>query len=156
LRQDRPYVSRLLRTKEERQGNSTSKRKNRFRRQAVRKSQTLEQASFLGLNSINLCNFDLSQLVGGSSLTMPCTISKNRLKIKTHTLINTEANGYIFIDYKLAEKASQFLDVLIQTLPVFYNIRAFNGKKASLITQYIKMNLHIDSRKQSKQPMLLV
>jgi hypothetical protein len=37
---------------------------------------------------------------------MPYIISKNRLRIKTHTLINTKANSYIFIDYKLAEKAS--------------------------------------------------
>jgi hypothetical protein len=156
LRQDRLYVSRLLRTKEERQGNSTSRQRNRFRRQAVGKSQTLEQASFLGLNSIDLCNFDLSQLVKRSSLTMPYTISKNRLGIKTRTLINTGANDYIFIDCRLAEKASQFLDVPIQTLPVSHNIRAFNDKKASLITQYIEINLHINSRKQSKQPMLLV
>jgi hypothetical protein len=61
-------------------------------------------------------------------------ISKNRLKIKTYTLINTEANSYIFINYKLAKKASQFLNILIQTLPVSYNIKAFNSKKASLIT----------------------
>jgi hypothetical protein len=134
LRQDRLYVSGLPRTKEERQGDSTSKQRNRFRRQAVRKSQTLEQASFLRLNSINLCNFDLSQLVEGLSLTMPCIISKNRLKIKTRTLINIRANGYIFINRKLAKKASQFLDVLIQTLLVSYDIRAFNSKKASLIT----------------------
>jgi enamine deaminase RidA (YjgF/YER057c/UK114 family) len=87
---------------------------------------------------------------------MSCTISKNRLRIKTRTLINTKANGYIFIDYRLAKKASQFLDVLIQTLLVFHNIRAFNSKKASLITQYIKMNLYIDNRKQSKQLILLV
>jgi predicted aspartyl protease len=87
---------------------------------------------------------------------MPCTISKNRLRIKTRTLIDTRANGYIFIDRRLAEKASQFLDVPIQTLLVSHDIRAFNSKKASLITQYIEMNLHIDGRKQSKQPMLLV
>jgi hypothetical protein len=37
---------------------------------------------------------------------MPYIISKNRLKIKTRTLINTKANGYIFINYRLAEKAS--------------------------------------------------
>jgi predicted aspartyl protease len=87
---------------------------------------------------------------------MPCTISKNGLGIKTRTLIDTGANGYIFIDCRLAEKASQFLDVPIQTLPVSHDIRAFNGKKASPITQYIEMNLHMDGRKQSKQPMLLV
>jgi hypothetical protein len=61
-------------------------------------------------------------------------ISKNKLKIKTYTLINIKANSYIFIDYKLAEKTSQFLDILIQTLLMFYNIKAFNSKKASLIT----------------------
>jgi hypothetical protein len=64
---------------------------------------------------------------------MSYIISKNKLGIKTYTLINTKANSYIFINYKLAKKASQFLDILIQILPVFYNIRAFNGKKASLI-----------------------
>jgi hypothetical protein len=64
---------------------------------------------------------------------MLCIISKNKLKIKTYTLINTEANSYIFIDYRLAEKASQFLNILIQTLLMSYNIRAFNSKKASLI-----------------------
>jgi hypothetical protein len=37
---------------------------------------------------------------------MFCIISKNKLKIKTRTLINTKTNGYIFIDYKLAKKAS--------------------------------------------------
>jgi hypothetical protein len=87
---------------------------------------------------------------------MSCIISKNRLKIKTYTLINTEANGYIFINCRLAEKASKFLNVPIQTLLISYNIKAFNSKKTSLITQYIKMNLYINSYKQSKQPMLLV
>jgi hypothetical protein len=37
---------------------------------------------------------------------MSCIISKNRLEIKTCILINTKANGYNFIDYKLAEKTS--------------------------------------------------
>jgi hypothetical protein len=69
-----------------------------------KKSQTLKQAFFLRLNNINLCNFDLSQLIKRLSLIIPCTISKNRLKIKTCTLINTKANSYIFIDRKLAEK----------------------------------------------------
>jgi hypothetical protein len=64
---------------------------------------------------------------------MSCIISKNRLKIKTCTLINTRANDYIFIDYRLAEKASQFLNILIQALLMSYNIKAFNSKKTSLI-----------------------
>ena len=37
---------------------------------------------------------------------MPCTVSKNRLEIKTCILINIKVNGYIFIDKRFAEKAS--------------------------------------------------
>jgi hypothetical protein len=44
---------------------------------------------------------------------MSYIISKNRLRIKTYTLINTKVNSYIFIDYKLAKNASQFLNILI-------------------------------------------
>jgi hypothetical protein len=44
---------------------------------------------------------------------MPCIINKNRLKIKIYTLINTKVNSYIFIDYNLAKKASQFLNIFI-------------------------------------------
>jgi hypothetical protein len=60
LQQNRLYVSGLSRTKEEKQDNNTNKQRNRFKKQAVKKSQILKQAFFLGLNSINLCNFDLS------------------------------------------------------------------------------------------------
>jgi hypothetical protein len=37
---------------------------------------------------------------------MSYIISKNKLRIKTYTLINTRVNSYIFINYKLAEKAN--------------------------------------------------
>jgi hypothetical protein len=79
----------------------------------LRLSRAICLAYIPTLNNINLYNFDLSQLVKRSFLTMLCIISKNRLKIKTYTLINTRANSYIFIDYKLAEKASQFLNIFI-------------------------------------------
>ena len=87
---------------------------------------------------------------------MPCTVSKNGLEIKTRTLIDTGANGYIFIDKRFAEKASQHLNVPIQDLPEARNIRSFEGKQGNPITQYIEMNLHIDGRKQNKQTMLIV
>ena len=72
----------------------------------VGKRERLEEVSFLGLSSIDLYKVDLSQLVGGKPFTLPCTISQNRLGIKTRTLINTGANGFIFIDSRLVEKAS--------------------------------------------------
>jgi predicted aspartyl protease len=67
-----------------------------------------------------MCKVNLSQLVGGQSFTMPYTISKNGLGIKTRTLVDTGVNGYIFIDSRLAQKASQFLDAPIRTLGTPY------------------------------------
>ena len=77
---------------------------------------------------------DLSQLVGGEALTMPCTISNNGLGIKTRTLIDTGANGFIFIDQQLARKASQYLDSLIRTLPKQYNVTGYDGRESTPIT----------------------
>jgi hypothetical protein len=56
---------------------------------------------------------DLTKLVGGIALTLPCTISNNGLGIQTQTLINTRANSFIFINSKLAKKATHFLDIPI-------------------------------------------
>jgi hypothetical protein len=56
---------------------------------------------------------DLTKLVGGIALTLPYIISNNRLRIQTQTLINTRANGFIFIDSKLVKKATHFLNTPI-------------------------------------------
>jgi predicted aspartyl protease len=56
---------------------------------------------------------DLTKLVGGIALTLPCIISNNRLRIQTQTLIDTGANGFIFINPELAKKAAYFFDIPI-------------------------------------------
>jgi hypothetical protein len=56
--------------------------------------------------NINLCKVDLSQLLKGNSFTFLYTISSNKLRIKTYTLINTRANGYIFINTNFAAFAT--------------------------------------------------
>ena len=75
-------------------------------RRVVGKRRTLGEVSSLGLYSINLCQVDLSKLVRGQALTLLYTISKNRFGIKTHALIDTRANGFVFIDLKLASLAT--------------------------------------------------
>ena len=103
-----------------------------------------------------MCQIDLSQLVGGESFTMPCTISKNGLGIKTRTLVDTGANGYIFIDLELAQKASRFLDVPIRTLETPYKVKGFDGQPSNPIEQYLELNLYISGRKQTRQPILII
>ena len=99
---------------------------------------------------------DLSKLVGGQALTLPCTISKNGFGIKTHTLIDTGANGFVFIDSKLARLAIQHLGVELKELATPYRVNGFDGQKASPITHYLELSLHIDRTRQQKVPMLVV
>ena len=94
-------------------------------------------------------------MLRGDSFTFPCTISSNRLGIKTYTLINTRVNGYAFINTEFAALATRFLDTKTQRLPILCNIRGFNSKIAQLITDYIKLTLLID-RRQIKVLMLVV
>jgi predicted N-acyltransferase len=85
-------------------------------------------------------------LLKGDSFTFLYTISSNRLRIKTRTLINTKANGYAFINTKFAALATRFLNTKPQQLLILYNIRGFNSKIAQLITDYIKLILLINKR----------
>jgi hypothetical protein len=103
----------------------------------------------------DLCEVDLSQLLGGDSFTFPCTISSNGLGIKTRTLIDTRANGYAFIDTDFVALATRFLDTKVQRLPAACNVRGFDGKIAQPITDYVELTMLIDGR-QLKVHMLVV
>jgi hypothetical protein len=94
-------------------------------------------------------------LLKGDSFTFLYTISSNRLRIKTCTLINTRANKYAFINTEFVALATRFLNTKPQRLPTLYNIRGFDGKIAQLITDYIKLTLLIN-RRQIKVLMLVV
>ena len=98
---------------------------------------------------------DLSQLLGGDSFTFLCTISSNRLGIKTYILINTRANGYAFINTDFIAIATRFLNIKVQRLPTAYNIRGFNRKIAQPITNYVELTMLIN-RRQLKFYMLVI
>jgi len=52
-------------------------------------------------------------LLRGNLFTFLYTISSNRLRIKTRTLINTKANGYAFINTEFAALATRFFNTKI-------------------------------------------
>ena len=87
---------------------------------------------------------DLSKLVGGQPFILPCTISKNGIRIKTRLLINTRANRFIFINTKLANLVAQYLEIDFKELPTPYTVKGFDGKTAKRITYYLKLTLLIN------------
>ena len=94
-------------------------------------------------------------MLRGNSFTFLCTISSNRLGIKTCTLIDIRANGYAFIDTEFAALTTRFFNTKTQQLLILCNIRGFDSKIAQLITDYIKLTLLINGR-QIKVPILVI
>jgi hypothetical protein len=94
-------------------------------------------------------------LLKGDSFTFLYTISSNRLRIKTRTLINIRANKYAFINTEFAALVTRFLNTKLQRLLILYNIQGFNSKIAQLITDYIKLTLLIN-RRQIKVLILVI
>jgi hypothetical protein len=85
-------------------------------------------------------------LLKGNSFTFLYTISSNKLRIKTRTLINIKANGYAFINTDFVAIATRFLNTKVQRLLVACNIQGFDSKIAQLITDYIKLTMLINRR----------
>ena len=95
-----------------------------------------------------MCNVDLSKLIRGDSLTLPCMVNSNQLRIKTSALINTRANSFIFIDTEFAKLVCHYLDLTPKQLPVSCGVQGFDRRPADLITSYIELNFYINGRKQ--------
>src|SRR5277367_6768747 len=64
----------------------------------VRKRATLKEDSSLGSKGINILDVDLSWLMGGKSLTIPCILSCNGYSIKTTALTNSRANAFALLN----------------------------------------------------------
>jgi hypothetical protein len=86
---------------------------------------------------------NLSQLLGGTAFTLSCTVSNNRLGIKTSSLIDTGANEHTFIDTKFAKTVECFLSVLPSPLKVPCKVRGFDGQQTTSITHSIELALMV-------------
>ena len=83
---------------------------------SLRKRESLEEDSILRIISVDLCKLDLSKVLRGDPLTHPYTISQNRISIKNRALIDTRANGFVFVNSLVVGKTSRYLGVPIRPL----------------------------------------
>ena len=106
----------------------------------------LKEVSTSGLYRIEVAEVDLSQLLGGDTFTLLCTISNNGIGIKTTSLIDTGANGYTFINLNFARTIQTFLGVSSIRLKEPCKVRGFDGRQAASITHFLELMLELDSR----------
>jgi len=82
------------------------------------------------------------RLLGGRAYLISCTLAKNGLSVTTaDALVDTGANGYLFINWRLVKKMEKFLGVRIKTYPATREIGGYNGSGRQEVDTLIKFDL---------------
>lgn len=96
-------------------------------------------------------------MLGGRHFTFPCTISLNGFAVSTYSLIDTGANGFIFIDEQFAQLLSSKLGWKAENLPFpSLPIKGYDGRRGPSITSYLRIHLTLDGRKIYNVPFLIL
>ncbi len=80
----------------------------------------------------------------------------NGCGIDLHSLADTGANGFLFINRPLAKRLSQSLGTPIQNLPYAVQVGGFDSKTQVPVNQFIRLHLTIDGRRILNCPFLIL
>jgi len=100
-------------------------------------------------------DLDLQQLLGGSSFTVPSAIACHGYAVSIDSLVDTGANGQIFIDADLAVDLARTWNRKLYKLPFTCGTRTFDGKPGPELSHVILLHFHLDGRRYLNTPMIL-
>jgi hypothetical protein len=98
---------------------------------------------------------DLSQLLGGKSFTVPCTLFRNGYGVTTTALADSGANAFALLDTKCAKKIAEFLNTPIETLEKPIPVKGYDGQMGTPITSVFRTHFRINGRRQYNMPFLI-
>jgi hypothetical protein len=85
-----------------------------------------------------------------------CTLAYNGYGVKTSALVDSGANGFVFINTQCASDISKFLDIPFTPLPAPCPVKGFDGKPSRSATHAIILSLSVNGRRQQGIPMLIL
>jgi predicted aspartyl protease len=105
---------------------------------------------------LDILEIDLSNLMGGSPLTVPCTLAKNGIGIDLNILVDTGANGFVFIDTTLADQLCESLGLQLTVLPRTIQAKGYDGQKGQVASHCLTLNLILKGRRQYNIPFIVL
>ena len=108
------------------------------------KREPLGKVSSLGLYTLSINKIDLSNLIGGSPLIVPCTLIKNRIGIDIDILADTRANGFVFINTTLANQLYKGLGLKLTLLVCTIQAKGYNKHNRQAASYYLNINLIVE------------
>ena len=94
--------------------------------------------------------------MGGKSFTIPCTVTRNGLGVKTASLLDTGANSFPLINTSIADRIAEFTGACIEPLPQEIPVKGFDGNIAHSATSYIRLHMRIDGRSLYNVPFVIL
>jgi predicted aspartyl protease len=94
--------------------------------------------------------------MGGRHFTVLCTLSKNRYRITLSALIDSGANGFVFIDTAYANNISTFLNLKPEPLIQPIIPKGFNGQPSKAVTHMLTLHLSLNGQRQEDIPFMIL
>ena len=80
---------------------------------------------------------NLSQLLGGKSFTILCTLFRNGYRVTTTALANSRANAFALLNIKCVKNISKFLNTPIEMLEKPILVKGYNRQIGTPITSIL-------------------
>jgi predicted aspartyl protease len=80
----------------------------------------------------------------------------NGVGIALQALADTGAHGYLFLSRTLADQLVRSLGISYQTLPYPMQVTGYDSKRATRITQYLRLHLTVDGRRVYNAPFIVL
>ena len=94
--------------------------------------------------------------MGGKHLTISCTLASNGYGVISQALIDSGANGFLFIDTQCAIDIAKFLKLKAKRLPRAVPVKGYDGQRGQPVTHYLRLHLSVDGRRQYNVPLLIL
>jgi Reverse transcriptase (RNA-dependent DNA polymerase)/RNase H-like domain found in reverse transcriptase/Retroviral aspartyl protease len=94
--------------------------------------------------------------MGGQHLTIACMLSTNGTSVASRALIDSGANGFIFVNTLFAIDLVRSFNITAARLPSPIQVKGYNGKPGKPVTHYIRLHLTVDQRRQYNVPLLIL
>ena len=94
--------------------------------------------------------------MGGQHLTIACMLSTNGTSVASRALIDSGANGFIFVNTLFAIDLARSFNITTARLPSPIQVKGYDGKPGKPVTHYIRLHLTVDQRRQYNVPLLIL
>ena len=98
----------------------------------------------------------MSRLLGGQSFEVPCRVSRYGTTVNTKALVDTGANGFLFIDSLFFSKIRSFISLEVIPLKRPLLAAGYDGKSTTAITDITLLTFTVDRRRFVNTPALIL